>query len=128
MWTDRRRPARGTAVVAAVLLAIGCGEDEDDQAADDVDAEVTIRAVEAGPFVDVPDEVAAGDVTLRLVNDDDVGHSVQLEELDAGIDVVAGGEEATTTLELTPDETYTYYCDVPGHRDLGMEGTFTAQG
>ncbi len=34
------------------------------------------------------------------------------------------GGQAATNVELQPG-TYTYFCDVPGHREGGMEGTLT---
>lgn len=35
----------------------------------------------------------------------------------------AGGESNTGTLKLFGPGEYTYYCDIPGHRAQGMEGT-----
>jgi uncharacterized cupredoxin-like copper-binding protein len=37
------------------------------------------------------------------------------------------GEKAAVTATLTPG-TWTYYCSVPTHRSLGMEGKLTITG
>ena len=36
------------------------------------------------------------------------------------------GDTETLTLNL-PAGTYTFYCNVPGHRAAGMEGTLTVE-
>lgn len=119
---------RTTTVLALLgLLAFSCTVDDADGTTA-ADGDVTIRAVAPGPFEDVPSSVPAGEVTLQLINDDEMGHSLRIEELDTGVDLVAAGSEGSATVTFEAGETYTFYCDVPGHRDLGMEGTFTAEG
>lgn len=124
-------PTRPTAAVLALLAAVattGCGDGGGSSDAADASDTIEVRAVAPAPFEDAPSSVPAGEVTLRLVNDDETGHSLRIEELDDGVDLVPGGDEGTATVELEPGTTYTYYCGVAGHRELGMEGTFTADG
>lgn len=92
--------------------------------------EGTEAAAETATFVAVdidysqaPDQVPAGPVVLRLVNEGALPHNVTIEELDDRTVVeTSGSETGEATVELGPG-TYTYYCDVPGHRLAGMEGT-----
>lgn len=72
-----------------------------------------------GVAVDGPVEITAVNVGSTLHNfriDEAVGDTVKVE--------AEAGEEATDTLELFAGQ-YTFYCDVPGHREAGMEGTIT---
>ncbi|MGI8644443.1 MAG: PQQ-dependent sugar dehydrogenase [Thermomicrobiales bacterium] len=65
------------------------------------------------------------DVTVTLPNEGSGPHNFSIDEL--GIDVdIAPGETKTVTINA-PAGTYTYYCNVPGHRAAGMEGTMTVQ-
>lgn len=110
------------------MLLVGCAEEEPEQAAPEVDPEeaetVEVRAVEIGPFRDVPEEVPAGPVTFVLENEDpEEPHDFNVEELGRGTDVIGPGETDEVTVELEAGTTYTYYCSVPGHRQAGMEGT-----
>jgi plastocyanin len=70
----------------------------------------------------------AGTVTIDFTNPAALPHDVVLEDESGNevgkTDLISGGEAAATTVELTPG-TYTYFCDVPGHREGGMEGTLT---
>jgi plastocyanin len=58
-----------------------------------------------------------------------VPHNVYIED-DSG-EVLAETEtvtgEATTAEAELEAGTYTYFCDVPGHREGGMEGTLTVE-
>ena len=70
----------------------------------------------------------AGDGHLRLENDGshpaharDRGH-----EDDFKLEVSRGGDTDDGTIELEAGD-YVFYCDVPGHRAAGMEGTLTVE-
>jgi len=59
---------------------------------------------------------------------DDVFHTFVIEDAD-GDDVVAAarpGETDRGGIELDPGE-YVFYCDVPGHRAGGMEGSLAVE-
>jgi plastocyanin len=117
----------------------GGGEAPDDGGADDgggSDAvtEITVQAsewsLEPAGFT-VP---AGEEVTLTLENTGSNQHNwgVDLDgdgetEDDVRTDTIPSGE--TTTVTFTVDETgeYTFFCDVSGHRDAGMEGTLTVE-
>ncbi len=108
------------AATAAVVLA-GCGNGGDtaEPAADGS------LQVEAGDMYFEPDSFAAdaGEVTVSLENVGGVEHDFVVEE--AGDELVVHsdpGETNTGTIELDAG-TYTVYCNIPGHRDAGMEGT-----
>lgn len=122
---------RSVLVIAAALTLGACGDDDAGTNATDeppAEAEVSVRAVAPAPFEDAPSTAPSGEVTLRLINDDEMGHSLVIDELGEGVDVVAGGSEGTTSVTLEPGTTYTYFCGVPGHRNLGMEGEFETEG
>lgn len=111
------------ALFAAFVLA-ACGGD--DAPADQAAAgSVTIEADDL--FFD-PDAVTitAGGAEVTLVNVGAVEHDLLVEGEATDPIHVDPGETATGTIDLEPG-TYTFYCDIPGHRAAGMEGTFTVQ-
>ena len=117
-----------TVSMALLLLVAACGG-----AASDVGAGATPADEHPAPFVAVdidyaeaPDEVAAGEVTVELVNEGSVQHNVVIEELDDTLVVEAPGGATETGTVTLPAGTYTYYCSVPGHRAAGMEGMLEA--
>ncbi len=72
---------------------------------------------------------AAGKVTFRLTNESPVPHNIAVEGDGVQSDVsdtIQDGGTAEITVDL-PAGTYTYYCNVPGHRQAGMEGTITVK-
>jgi plastocyanin len=76
-------------------------------------------------YQEAPDETAAGTVEVELDNQGAIEHNVVIEELNnEKILEAPGGSTDSGTAELEPG-TYTYYCDVAGHRAAGMEGTLT---
>ena len=76
-------------------------------------------------FTEAPETIPAGEAIIAIRNDGGSPHNVVIDEL--GVKVEAqGGESASDTYTLE-EGTYTYYCDVPGHRSAGMEGQVTVQ-
>jgi plastocyanin len=69
-----------------------------------------------------------GKVTIDFDNPAQIQHDVVIEQ---GSKVLAKSElisqsKTTVSTDLAPGQ-YAYYCDVPGHREAGMEGTLTVK-
>jgi len=74
-----------------------------------------------------PTEVtAAPGAKLTLKNQGALIHTLVLEGVPAfaKLEVTADGDEATGTVPAEPGE-YVFFCDIAGHRQVGMEGTLT---
>jgi plastocyanin len=130
---------------AGVLLAAGCGGDDDDggggsgaatpEATETATEEasggggaLTLTADPGGAISWDKSELTApaGNVTIKLVNDSDVPHAVEIEGngVEEESETVTG---ATTEVsaDLEPGE-YEYYCPVGSHRQT-MTGTLTVE-
>lgn len=69
-----------------------------------------------------------GKVTIDFDNPAQIQHDVVIAQgttVLAKTDLVAQGK-ASTTADLAPGK-YDFYCDVPGHRPAGMQGTLTVK-
>ena len=119
------------AAVAALPLA-ACGGDDDpvsgggdgggDAPAGDA---VEVHALDSLAFEPGDLEAPAGDVTFRLVNDGSLPHSFVIEDRESDLKLQVGSSDEGS-IDLEAGE-YTFYCDVPGHRGGGMEGTLTVE-
>src|SRR5690606_31614386 len=70
-------------------------------------------------------EAAPGQV-IQVTNTGVMEHDFVIDELGIGEDLPSGEPvEVTLPDDLTPGDTYVYYCSIPGHRESGMEGTLT---
>jgi plastocyanin len=72
----------------------------------------------------------AGQVTISMRNMSGVTHNVAVQSGTSGpvigaTQIIAKGS-AAVTVNLKPG-TYTFFCQVPGHRAAGMEGTLTVK-
>jgi plastocyanin len=67
----------------------------------------------------------AGKVTLKIVNDSDVPHAIEVEGngVEEETDIVKK-DSADVTVDLKPGK-YEYYCPVGNHKAQGMKGTLT---
>jgi plastocyanin len=110
---------------AAMLLA-ACGGSSEEGAGAPPSSGTTITITETEFAIDpaTPTINEAGPVTIRVVNDGDVAHALELEG--NGIEEQKTGEiQPGGSAELTVDlseGSYTIYCPIDGHRGKGMEG------
>jgi plastocyanin len=135
------------AVVALAAFGLAaCGDDDEDGGGETTAAATTTQETTApaagGATVELSSPAGgdlaydqtdatskAGPVTINYSNPSSLSHDVVVED-ESGqelgkTDLVSQGE-ASTTVDLQPG-TYTFFCDVPGHREGGMEGTLTVQ-
>ncbi len=92
-------------------------------------AALTVEADPGGAlaFVQTTLTSSPGPTTITLTNASPVPHNIAVDG--NGVDTppsetIQGGGTADLSVDL-PAGDYTYYCDVAGHRDAGMEGTLT---
>ena len=64
-------------------------------------------------------------VTVNLQNKGNLDHSFVIDELSVKLETVKAGTTQSVTFTPGTAGTYTFYCDVPGHKAAGMTGTFT---
>jgi nitrite reductase (NO-forming) len=62
-------------------------------------------------------------VTMTLISGEGAAHNVVFDAFNARSDDIVG-KGSSTVMEFTPDRdgTFAYFCDIPGHRQAGMEG------
>jgi len=69
---------------------------------------------------------AGTDVEITVNNEGALQHDFYIEDTDFATELIDGGSSATITVNLASGD-YVYYCDVPGHRQQGMEGALTVE-
>jgi len=94
-------------------------------------AALELTAPEDGTFAFDPDalDAAAGEVAITFTNPASIEHDVHIEqdgEEVAASDLVADGDSTEVSAKLEPGD-YVYFCNVPGHREGGMEGTLSVE-
>jgi plastocyanin len=111
------------AVLAAIALG-SCGGDDDSDAAPDRRGDGVIEVVARDiEFGESEYGTNAGDVRLRYVNQGSIAHTLLIDDVDGfKLEVAGNGDDDQGSVQLGPG-TYTLYCDVPGHREAGMEAT-----
>ena len=137
------------AIAPATLAA--CGGDDDDESegsaatsstpatttgSGDTAASVNrvdVSAPANGDLVYNPDKATAraGELTIVFDNEASVPHNLCLEDAQGkqvyGCASPVTDSGFTEPIKSIEPGTYTYYCDVDGHREAGMEGTLTVK-
>jgi uncharacterized cupredoxin-like copper-binding protein len=104
--------------VAGLLLAACNGDGDGGEATTTIDVTGTdALAFEPDSFT-VP---AGEEVTVNLTAEGGVEHDFVIEEIDEEVVHADPGETATGTFTIDDPGPYTVYCEVPGHREAGME-------
>jgi plastocyanin len=131
-----------TALAALGLGACGGDDDEDETTAASTPTQTATAPAAGGSTVAISTPPGSdlafnetnvtakpGPVTINFENAQALQHDVVVEDASGnelgGTDLVSSGS-AEATVELQPG-TFTFYCDVPGHREGGMEGTLTVK-
>jgi plastocyanin len=66
----------------------------------------------------------AGPIALEIKNEGGVAHSLKIDGIGETKELKVGQSAVLSLGSLEPG-TYTWYCTVAGHKDVGMTGTFT---
>jgi plastocyanin len=120
----------GLVALAAVVLA-GCGGGGSSDSSGGYvppkgPATETIE-IDAQNFSFTPDKptVKPGIANLKLVSKGGV-HTLVFDGAYNGflLEVSGSGDSQSQKIDLKPGK-YTFYCNIPGHRAMGMEGTLT---
>lgn len=129
MRCDVKRLVAMAAVVALPLVA--CGDDDDEggggEPAPTTEGAVSVVAESITGFDADSYEADAGEVSFVYENGDGIPHTLVIDEINADefkLGVSSDGDTDEGSVELEAGD-YTLYCDVPGHRDAGMEATLT---
>lgn len=67
--------------------------------------------------------MAGEEVTLVYKNTGKLPHDLVINELNVKTNVIAGGKEDSVAFTPEKSGTFTFYCSVGNHRQLGMEGS-----
>lgn len=113
-------------IFLSVVVALGiaaCGGGDGGGGGDGAD--LTVDAVSGFEFEPAEATVESGEATITMTNEDEQRHTFVIDDPQISLDANAG-ESDTGTVSLEPGS-YTFYCDVPGHREAGMEGTLEVE-
>jgi plastocyanin len=128
-------PRHLTALISAGLVLVLAGTvgaealDEDRRtpsAAPDLGPpDLTITAGPGLTFQETVRKSRAGRVVIQYVDADSLPHTLLIDGIDNFMLRVNGkGETAKGAVKLDPG-IYLYFCDIPGHREAGMNGVLT---
>jgi plastocyanin len=117
------RTAAAAVLIGFPLAACGAGSSTDK--ADLSKANVTVHALDALRFDKTEYTATAGDVTIGYVDDGSLQHDLLIDGHGGfKLTVTGQGQSKVGTTNLIPG-TYTLYCDIPTHREAGMQATLT---
>jgi plastocyanin len=118
---------RHLSLTAVLLLAAGCGGDDDEPGRTVTAKAGEAIAVAADEYSFDPETIVltgGGELTIELDNQGTLAHNLRV--FDGGSDIggtptFVGGDARSGTVEVKPGE-YELVCTVGDHADLGMTG------
>jgi uncharacterized cupredoxin-like copper-binding protein len=112
----------GVVAVLAVIVLSGCDLFKGQQPSGPAVQEVSV-VLKEWQIIPARLTVKAGKVRFVVKNEGTVDHGFEVEGpgLEEEIDPFPPGRTRTLELDLAPG-TYEVYCQVPGHKELGMKG------
>jgi uncharacterized cupredoxin-like copper-binding protein len=126
----RRLPVLVLPLLVGALALTSCGGDDDSgtAAATTIPADaVTVHAADIN-FPQKDFTAKAGTVTFVYIDQPGVTkHTLSVEGIDKSkfyLEINGAGDKAVGSVQLAAG-TYTIFCDVPGHRQAGMEAHVT---
>lgn len=119
----------GMALSVSGMVALGIEEEREESHAASAPVfegpTLTVTAFDIG-FREKELSVAAGETQVRYVDEGSL-HTLLIEGVPGfKLEVGKKGDSDQKIVELKPG-VLTYFCDIPGHRGAGMEGTLTVQ-
>ncbi len=96
----------------------------------DSDVSVVDYAIEMDEYSYSPAsiQVESGEtIQIKLTNTGNMVHDFVIDELNVNSGLLSPGEEKTITITGSDAGSYSFYCSVGRHRQLGMEGVITVQ-
>lgn len=131
------RPKIGGALILSAVLLLSLVVVAITALAQQPQMKLSVRIIGSGnpdgTFFFEPEEILVATpgilVNVTFVNNDtvnDVNHdlTIELEGITYQTPLIAPGEVAYVEFYLNETGTFFFWCSVPGHRQLGMEGTF----
>jgi plastocyanin len=123
------KPGKDTGLLATAVAPAGSGKP-----AEEKNGKLRIAASPTGQLSYVTNKAtaAAGSVTIEMPNMSGVTHNLAIQEGTGPSGPVLGHTNfiskgaASVTVKLKPGK-YIFFCQVPGHRAAGMEGTLTVK-
>jgi mono/diheme cytochrome c family protein len=115
------KPGKDTGRLATAVQATGGG------VAVEKNGTLTIPADPGGQlaFTAAKATGTAGPVTITMPNKSGIDHNIAIDGLGKGPIIKSGTSSFKATLDA--GKKYTYFCEVPGHREAGMVGTLTVK-
>ena len=112
-------------IMSSLSLGIACGGGDDAGTNSASSGETTLKVNGSDDFKYNPSALTAkaGTIEFALTNTGVVDHSIVIEGKDLNI-LATGGETERGSVTLSVG-TYTFFCDIVGHKEAGMIGTLT---
>lgn len=115
-------------ILAGFVGAEAIHEDEEEKraeaaaAAENTKPDLTVQAFDIG-FREKELKIGPGKVRIELVNTGAIAHTFVLDGATGGkkLSTPGGGDKDSSAYDVQAG-TFTYYCDIAGHRQGGMEG------